>query len=140
MNIADVMDEVAERLRTIPSLAGKRTYESPPDAPPLGPAAVVSYPDEIEYDKTYGRGMDRITGEVVVIIGRPGERQTRTLLAGYLDGSGPESVKATLDGTNYASCDSVRVASGIFDTVKIGGTDFLAGVFSIDIAGRGART
>lgn len=138
MDLGAIMDELAARLRLAPSLAG-RTYAYPP-ASVKAPAAIVTYPEDYTFDRTYGRGMDQMTGEVVVVVGRPHERQSRDLLTKYVNGSGPESVKALLDGGqgSYASCDSVRVAKAEFDVVVIGGVDYLGAVFSVDIAGRGA--
>lgn len=138
MILGDVMDEIAERLKLAPSLAG-RTYAWP-IATVTPPAAIVTYPTDGTFDATYGRGMDTMTGVVVVVVGRPTERQTRDLLTRYLDGSGAESVKALLDGDgeDYASCDGVRVADWDVDVYTIGGTDYLTAVFSLDIAGQGA--
>jgi hypothetical protein len=136
MNIGDVMDELAGRLRLAPSLTG-RTYAYPPAAV-TPPAAIVSYPSAYSFDATYGRGMDRVTGTVVVVVGRPTERSSRDQLTRYVDGTGAESVKALLDGDDYTSCDSVRVASADFDVYSIGGIDYLTAVFEIDIAGQGA--
>jgi hypothetical protein len=138
MVLGDIMDEMAAKLRLAPSLAG-RTYAYPP-ASIKAPAAIVTYPEDYTFDATYGRGMDRMTGEVVVVVGRPHERQSRDLLTKYVNGSGPESVKALLDGGQgtYSSCDSVRVAKAEFDVVMIGGVEYLGAVFSVDIAGKGA--
>lgn len=136
MQIGDVMDEIAERLRLAPSLTG-RTYAYPPGSV-TAPAAIVSYPTGGTFDETYGRGMDRMRGVVVVVVGRPTERQSRDLLTKYMDGSGAESVKALLDGDDYDSCDSVRVAGWDTDVYTIGATDYLTAVFDLDIAGQGA--
>lgn len=137
VNLGDVMDELAVKLRVAPSLAG-RTFEYPP-AKIQAPAAIVSYPDDYTFDATYGRGMDRMTGEVIVAVGNPYQRQSRDLLTKYADGAGAESVKALLDGGQgaYTSCDSVRVASIVFDVVVIGGVEYLGAIFSLDIAGKG---
>lgn len=138
MNIADVMDELAVRLRVAPSLAG-RTYEYPP-ATLVPPAAIVSYPTEGTFDATYGRGVDTMSGVVLVVAGRPTDRTTRDVITRYVDGAGPESVKALLDGDDddYASCDGVRVAGWDIDVYTIGGIDYLTAVFSLDIVGPGA--
>lgn len=136
MQLGAIMDEIAARLRQAPTLAGRTTAYPPGSV--KAPAAIVTYPDSYQFDGTYGRGMDRIKGEVVVVVGRPTDRSTRDRLTRYVDGSGPESVKALVDGDDYASCDSVRVESALFDTFKIGGVDYLAAVFSVDIVGRGA--
>lgn len=137
MNLGAVMDEIAERLRQAPTLAG-RTFAYPP-ATVSPPAAIVTYPTDGTFDETYGRGVDRMTGVVVVLVGRPTERQTRDNLTRYIDGSGTESVKQLVDGEDgdYTACDGVRVASWETDVHTIGGTDYLAAVFSLDIYGPG---
>lgn len=130
------MDEVADRLRTIPTISG-RTYAWPPGTI-TPPAAIVAYPGPGTYDLSYGRGADRTEGSCLILLGRPSERSTRDLLTGYADGSGAESVKAAVDGDgDYASCDSVTVTGWDVDIVSVGGTDYLAAVFTLDIVGRG---
>lgn len=135
MKINDVMDEIAVRARTRPSLSG-RTYEWPPgDITP--PAAIVPYPGPGTYDLSYQRGADRTEGSLLVVLGRPADKSTRDALTGYVDGSGTESIKAALDGEDYASCDSVTVTGWDTDVVTIGSTDYLAAIFTLDIVGRG---
>jgi hypothetical protein len=134
MNLSDVMAQVALQLDTIGEL---RVYDSPPGAL-LPPAVVVSYPDRYDYDATYDRGLDRLTLPVVVVVGKPTERSTRELLAAYADGSGPRSVKAVVEAGAYTAFDSARVASVEFDVVTIGGTDYMAALFDLDIAGKGS--
>jgi len=137
MNLVAVMDEIAEKLRAAPSLTG-RTYAYP-QSPIAPPAAIVTYPTEGTFDATYGRGLDTMTGVVVIAVGRPNERTARDRLAGYIAGSGPESVKALLDGDedDYTSCDGIRVAEWETDVYNIGGTDYLVVIFRLDIAGPG---
>lgn len=138
MKINDVMDEIATRMRTIPTLAG-RTYAWPPGTI-TPPAAIVPYPGPGTYDLSYQRGADRTEGSVLVLLGRPTERSTRDALTGYVDGSGAESVKEALDGDgDYTSCDSVTVTGWDTDVVTIGSTDYLAAVFELDIVGRGTE-
>jgi hypothetical protein len=134
VKLEDVMDEVAARLATI---EGLRVFAYPTDSV-APPAAVVSFPENITFDETYGRGMDRMTLPVVVAVGKPYARSTRPLLAAYCNGSGPASVKAALEAGDYASCDVVRVTGIDFDVVTIAGTDYMAALFDLDIAGAGA--
>jgi hypothetical protein len=136
VNLSSVMDEVAARLRTIPTIAG-RVYAWPPGSL-TPPAAFVAYPGPGTYDLSYQRGADRTEGSCLVLLGRPTEQSTRDLLTGYANGSGAESVKAAVDGDGtYASCDSVTVTGWDVDAVSMGGTDYLAVVFALDIIGRG---
>lgn len=133
MNLKDVMDEVAGQLDTI---GGLRTYAFPPDslAPP---AAVVSYPDDYTFDATYGRGTDRMTLPVVVVVGKPSDRSTVERLGAYADGSGARSVKAVVEAGTHTAFDTVRVMSIEFDVVTIGGQDYMAALFDLDIVGEG---
>jgi hypothetical protein len=103
------------------------------------PAAVITLPDRIDYDDTYGRGSDRIPDlAVVVLVAHPTQPEARRAIAAYTDGSGPKSVKAAVEAYAYTSCDSVRVAWAEFDTVAYAGTDYLAAIFHLDITGKGA--
>lgn len=99
MNLADVMDEVAARVDTIDGL---RVSAFPPDQV-QPPAAVVTYPEEYLFDETYGRGMDRLTLPVIVMVGRVSDRKSRDQLAAYCDGSGARSLKAVLEYVPGAS-------------------------------------
>jgi len=137
MIISDVMDELAERLRAAPSFAG-RTYAYVPGSI-TPPAAIVPIPGAATFDQTYGRGFDKLTASVVVVVGRPTDRTAAGRITGYLDGSGPESVKALLDGDDdaYTSCDSVLVTGWTVDVADFGDVPYLVAVFSIDIYGPG---
>lgn len=84
MNLADVMQELADQLDTI---AGLRVYAYPP-ASVQPPAAVVTYPDTYTFDETYRRGMDRLELPVVLMVGKVSDRASRDRLGRYVDGSG----------------------------------------------------
>lgn len=134
MNLADVMDEIAARLNTISTL---RVFPYPADAV-TDPAAIVLYPDEITFDETYGRGMDRISLPVLVVLGKPHDRSTRDRVVRYCNGSGADSVKAALETGTTTAFDTIRVESIEFGIRTIGGTDYAGAEFTLDIAGRGA--
>lgn len=134
MNLKDVMDQVGDALESITDL---NVFRFPPYSL-TPPAVVVSYPEQYNYDSTYGRGMDRIPDlQVVVVEGRPTDHSTRDRLAAYADGSGPRSIKQAIEAGTYTACDSVRVVSVLFDPVDIGGTTYMAALFEVDIAGSG---
>lgn len=134
MNLADVMDEIAARLSTIDGL---RVFPYPADSP-TPPAAVVSYPEAYNFDETYGRGSDRMTLPVVVVVGKPYDRSTRSSLSKYCNGFGPASVKAAVETGPAASFDVARVTGIEFDVVSIRGEDMMAALFDLDIAGQGS--
>lgn len=93
MILADVMDQVADRIDTIDGLV---THAFPADNV-HPPAAVVTYPLEYELDATYQRGADRMSLPVVVLIGRADAQSSRDLVSAYVSGSGPRSLKAVLE-------------------------------------------
>lgn len=137
MNLDDVMDAVADRLRTIASLAGERTFAYPPDKV-SPPAAVVSYPDEIDPHGTYNRGLAKMSLPVVVVVGKATVRTARDRLAAYCAASGASSVIAVLESGTYTAFDVVTVTKISFDVVTIAGTDYVAALFDLDIQGSGA--
>lgn len=133
MKIADVMDELGVALSTIPGLRVVPYYAdriSPP-------TAVVGWPDELVFDGAFGRGMDRVELPVFVMVGRVDARNARKALAGYVNGSGPGTVKQAIESGNYMACDSVRVQSATIEAVSVAGVEYLAAVFRVDIAGTG---
>lgn len=134
MNLADVMDEVADQLGAI---GGLRAYPYPVSTI-SPPAAIVSYPETYTYDETYGRGMDRLTLPVVVLVSLASDRAARDQLGQYVDGAGAKSVKQAVESGTYEAFDTARVQSVVFDAVTISAVEYLAATFSIDIAGEGA--
>lgn len=135
MNLSDVAEEIAARLD---SIEGLRCFSYPPAAihPPV--AIVLNpVPGDIQYDQTYGRGMDRMTLPVILLVGRGNERAATKNIRPYLDGSGAKSIKAVLDSGAYASFDEIRVTTSGVDGVSWGGTEYQAALFDLDIAGQG---
>ncbi len=134
MNLATVMGEIGTRLDA--SLTGVTVYRYPPNSV-IPPAFVVSYPSSYVFDETYGRGMDRMSLPVVAVVGRPTDRATLDNLAKYAAGDGSESLKGILESGAYSTFDTIRVADIEFDVVTIGGTDFMAAIFNLEITGQG---
>lgn len=134
MNLANVMQELAERLDTI---AGLRVHGHPPDKIST-PAAVVTYPDTYNYDETYARGMDRLELPVVVLVGKVHLLSARNTIGAYADGAGAKSVKAVLEAGTYTQFDTVRVTGVTFDIVEVAGVEYLGATFTVDITGQGA--
>lgn len=133
MDIGNVMDQIGTALDTISELR----VNAMPTLDVAVPAANVDYPQNVHFDETYGRGMDRITITVTVMIGVPTERQTRDLLTAYCDGSGASSVKAVLESASYSAFHTIRVSDIDFDVLLNNGIACMAAIFTCDIAGRG---
>lgn len=135
MRLDLVMDEVARKLAAIPGLSNTFAY---PPSTATAPAGIVSYPDAIEFDATYGRGMDRIRGlSVVLMAGRVTDKSSRDTVAGWAAGTGTGSVKYVLEQATYSSCDDVTVTRCSFDTVSVSGIDYIAAMFELDVVGGG---
>jgi len=138
MNLAAVMQEIADQLDTI---TGLRVHAFPPDKI-TPPAAITTYPESLDYDSTYGRGSDRLTLPVILVVGKVSARASRADIARFADGSGTASVKTVLEsgpgGSGYTTFDSVRVMRAVFDVVTIAGVEYLAATFTLDIIGKGA--
>jgi len=133
MDINAVVAELAAQLDTI---TGLRVHPEPPGTV-TPPAAVVTFPD-ITFDATYGRGMDELELPVVLVLAKVADRASGKKIRAYVSGSGASSVKAVVEAGTYTAFDSVRVASVGFDAITIGGVDYLAATFILEIAGQGA--
>lgn len=134
MNLHNVLEAIATQLGTI---TGLQVHSFPPDAI-YPPAAVVDYPESITYDVTYGRGVDRMTVPIVVLVGRVSDRSSREQLAAYCDGSGASSIKAVLEAGTYTAFGAIRVQSVEFDSYTWNGVDYAAALFTCDVSGSGA--
>lgn len=135
MDLAAVADELAAQLETI---TGLRVFAYPPPTL-VPPAAIVSYPDRVTFDETYGRGMDRAEQwPIVLVVGKASDRAARDRVYRYADGSGAVSVKAVLEAGEYTAFETIRVAGVEFDVVTIAATDYIAALFTVDIAGPGS--
>lgn len=138
MIIGDLMDELAGKLASAPSLTGGAS--ATPGTRITAPAAVVVYPSSIAFDQTYARGRDKVEGQVVVFIGRPNEPQTRDLLTRFADGDGPDSVKALLEddpANQYTTCDTVSINSVEIDVYDHEGVPHVVAAFDYVIYGPG---
>lgn len=137
MNMEQVRRELAGRLGTIDGLR-----VTPYDARKIiPPAALFAVPDSYTYDDTYGRGADRFTQPVTVLVGRASESAARTALDEYVSGSGPRSIKAVLDdgpADPYETCDTVTVRSVEFGAIMVGAVTYLGATFTVDIYGSGS--
>jgi hypothetical protein len=119
MLLSDVMDELAARLDVIDGL---RVHAFPADNVNV-PQAVVTYPETLTFDETYGRGSDRLTIPVVVLVGKASDRASRDQLAAYADGSGVKSIKSAIESASY-----LNLASGTAKATTPDHADFATNV------------
>ena len=133
MDIGDVMDQIAAQADTI---EGLNCYAYPPDAV-VPPAAVMDYPDDYTFDETYGRGMDRMTLPLYVVVGKLAERATRDVAAAFLNGNGVASIKQVIESGTYTAFHTVRVTGVEKEPATIANEDYLAYRFDLDVVGQG---
>jgi len=135
MIVADVMDELGTALEAVTDLTGRVFYYPPAKITP--PTAIIAFPDTIEFDETYGRGMDRITIPVIVVAGNVSVRAARDRIVAYCNGSGAKSVKTAIDDGTYVACDTVRVTAAELDIFTMSGVDYISATFEVDVTGSG---
>lgn len=134
MDMNAAADEITTVLDTI---AGLRVTGHPP-ASISPPAGFLDYPQAVDFDETYGRGLDRIRDwQVFVVVGRATERTARDRIYEYASATGSKSVKAVLEAHTYTSLHTLRVASADFGFISIGDIDYIGATFHLDIAGQG---
>lgn len=129
LDLKATLDAIGVQLRTI---SGLRVYDYPPDAV-AAPAAVVGYPEEVTYDETMARGCDSTTVPVTVLVTSGSDRASRDALSPYLSGTGALSIKTAVDGTLGGIVKDARVANAVVRGVGVGGIDYDAAVFSVEV-------
>jgi hypothetical protein len=134
MNLATVMDQIGDRLDTIPDL---NVFRYPPDRIEP-PAVIIGYPEEYGFDKAFGRGIDQLFLPVRIVEGKVSVRATRDRLAAYVNGSGARSFKQVIESGTYTAFTSIRGTGWSFDVSSIAGTDYQAATLTLDIQGTGA--
>lgn len=125
-----IMEGLAINLRSISDL----DVYAYPDGQPNVPCAIVGYP-EIDYDFTMGRGSDRATYTVFLLVGVADDESARDELAAYLEGSGDRSIKAALEDepTLTGLVSFVRVVSSNVEEIEAGGITYLSAAFLVDV-------
>ncbi len=133
MDVDAVMTELATAVDTI---AGLRVLDHPVENinPPM---AVVAYPDSIDFDATYGRGMDRMSASVFVVVGNAYARTSKPALTAYMNGSGASSVKAAVESYAASEWHTARVVAAETDVFTMGTIDYISAIFEVDIVGSG---
>jgi hypothetical protein len=130
------MDELGNALRKVQGLRVFAYTEQ--DVSP--PAAVVFWPETVDYDRTAGRGADQVTLPIGIMVGEVSARSARDLLAQFVDGSGPTSVKEALESYESDAYSYARVASATPGTYQTSaGVDYLGVTFSVTVIGKGAN-
>lgn len=119
---------------TLATIEGLRVFDYPPDDVPV-PAAIVAYPDKINYDETYGRGTDSTIFPTHILVGRVDQRAARDRLGPFVTGMGPKSVKAALvlDPTLGGVVGSANVNEARIVQMTVNRVEYLAATFQIEV-------
>jgi hypothetical protein len=134
VKIKDVMTEIAERADTIDGL---RVFDRPVGSA-TPPALIVLYPELVTYDQTYGRGLSKLDGGFVLLVGKPFVDSTVDRMSEYAAEEGDRSLKVALETGPNVSFDEITLVSLEFDVVSVGGVEYMAGVGKLEIFGQGA--
>lgn len=132
LDLNTVMDAIGARLVGV---TGLRVYDYAADAA-NPPAAIVSLPETVEYDVVAGRGADRVVIPVTVLVGKVSDRAARDNLSQYVAGTGAQSIKSAVEGTDPTLggvCHSVRVTDARVDVVTIQAVDYLGASFNVEV-------
>lgn len=127
-----VMDGLGVRLKTI---AGLRVHDYPPDSVAV-PAAIVDFPEGIEYHPTYGVDSASAVFPVYVLVGQVSDRASRDAIAPYANPAGDQAVLAAIeaDPTLGGAAQSLQVQRSDFTKTLIsGGVEYLAVRFDVEV-------
>lgn len=105
------------------------------------PAALIGFPEEIEFAQGARTNRWRVGDwPVVIVLGRAIERAGFLASAAYTTGTGPKSIKQTLDSTPvlpYQYADTVVVNGVTFDAAAMyAGKPAAALIFHVDITSK----
>lgn len=130
--VTGIRQDIQARLDTVPSLTG-RTYAYMVDSV-NPPCAMVLWPDTLEYDATFQRGLDNYVFVIRLLVNRTAERSGQEALDAYIAGSGPQSVKVAVEAGNAplpSTGQPVRVSKmrgyGAYTLGALGGDTMLLG-------------
>jgi hypothetical protein len=133
MILEDVMEQLATRANTIEGLRGFDI----PLGPINPPTFFLELPEDINFDGTYGRGMDSLTLTGVLLIGKAESRASAVAIRPYLNGSGDKSIKAVLEFGTYTAMDTVHVSRAELAVYTYAAVAYLGAEFTINITGSG---
>ncbi len=134
MILKDVMEEIANKLQLF---AGISSFAYPADSI-KGPAAVLGFPERIEYDVTYNTGECSFWNlPVYMLTDRTDPKSARDSLSAWCGSKGSQSVAQFLSNERYTTCDQVQVVNAALDVVSIAGIEYFAAIFECNVTGEG---
>jgi hypothetical protein len=129
--VSQIRDGLATNLATI---AGLRTAATVPDSP--NPPIAIVEPVSINFDTTFGRGLDEYLFKITVVAGRADERSGQNKIDGYCNPSGALSVKTAVesDKTLGGVVQTLRVTGlSTYGSITIAEIPYLAAEFAVTV-------
>jgi hypothetical protein len=128
-SLSDLRIGISNNLATI---AGLRTSPTVPDNP--NPPIAVIFPQSVNYDETFQRGMQTYQFTVVVIVGRVDERTAQNRLDAFVSSTGASSIKLAVekDKTLGGKAFDVRVSEmRNYGQLAVGEVTYLSAEFTV---------
>jgi hypothetical protein len=129
-SLAEVMTALGTQ---VGGLANLRVYDFP-SSRVEPPAAVLSLP-ETGYDVTLGGRSDAWEFPLWVLVSRADDKSAYAEMVPYLEAEGDRSIRAIIeaDRTLGGTCDTSAVTRARPQFVSVGGTEFLAIEFTLEV-------
>lgn len=130
-SVATIRDGLKTALQTIPGL---RAYDTVPGQVAVPAAVVTSGEPLVTYDLAMGDNADALNFVVLVLVQYATERPAQDGLDGYLNNTGPSSVKAAIEGNlGGAAVDAnVTTATG-YGVYTYNNVDYLGVKFNVEV-------
>lgn len=129
--IAELKNGLATNLATI---TGLRTSGTIPEQ--VNPPIAIIVFNNVDYDTTFGRGMDMYSFTVTVIVSRADARNAQNLLDVYCAPTGSSSIKTAieLDRSLGSKANDLRVTGlSNYGNLTIGETNYFAAEFAVTV-------
>lgn len=129
--IAELKNGLATNLATI---TGLRTSGTIPEQ--VNPPIAIIVFNNVDYDTTFGRGMDMYSFTVTVIVSRADARNAQNLLDVYCAPTGTSSIKTAieLDRSLGSKANDLRVTGlSNYGNLTIGETNYFAAEFAVTV-------
>jgi hypothetical protein len=128
-SLTELREGIATNLRTI---SGLRAIATIPDNP--NPPLAIIYPQNMEYDDSFNRGLTTYTFRLVVVVGRVDERSAQNKLDAFVSSTGASSIKLAVesDKTLGGSAFDTRVSAMTnYGSIDISEVTYLSAEFTI---------
>lgn len=127
--LSELRDGIATNLRTI---SGLRAIATVPDNP--NPPLAIIYPQNMDYDEAFQRGMTTFTFRVLVVVGRVDERTAQNKLDAFVSSTGSASIKLAIesDKTLGGRAFDTRVSAMTnYGSIEISEVGYLSAEFTV---------